>query len=104
MNTNQVTRFIGNQKITTFAEPAPFDKKRATEIVGAVVCGNYDAVMTDGEISYVRRVWFFMDGNTSFRDALIRVLTENLPYGFYLDCNLCASADSGHNVHCKNNA
>lgn len=102
MNYKQVTRFTNGEKVVTIAEPTPFESARGKEILSNAMYGNYDAQMTDGEIAYTRRVWQFMDGNTSFHSALCRIANGNLPHGFWLECDKCASAESGHNIHCPN--
>jgi hypothetical protein len=68
-----ITRWQNGQKLEIQTESEAFGSARALEIISKARYSDFDAVMTDSEIAFVRDIWDQMPGNTSFSDALHRI-------------------------------
>ncbi len=72
-----ITRWKNGNKVQIETESTPYNADRAREILDAPY-GNYDVVMTDGEIAYTKDLWDKMPGHTCFYDAICRIYQNRI--------------------------
>lgn len=78
----QISRWMGNRKVSIQADPQPYDSDRAAEILSLQCNGNLADHMTDGEVLFTHNLWRTMPGYTCFYDAVVRIYQGTEPQRF----------------------